>query len=288
MGKIKNSKIRSRNRLGFRVFNYYLYLQSMRLHLYDIIPALQPYIKVLCTMDCDEDKDTRHIRVLPDTCVELFLSFTSTPVAIIGDELHKRSIVTFRMSRPMDVQMRKGAGCLAICFYPGMAYQFFRVPMHLLTDTTVALSDVWHEMAAELEDRLAGMCTNEARVEMVQRYLIEQLASGKHDLQVTYCLNQAQLSGGSVAVSKLSTEIGLSQRQLSRRFQENIGLSPKEYLRVFRFIRSLQHLKNYPRISLTEVACQSGYYDQAHFIRDYKAYTGHSPRELVNASHILF
>lgn len=260
----------------------------MRLRSYDIVPALRPYIKLICTMDCDEDTDTRYIRVLPDTCVELFINYTSTPVAIIGDELHKRSIVTFRMSRPMDVQMRKGGGCLAICFYPGMAYQFFSVPMHELTDTTVALSDVWDDMAGALEDQVARLCTNEARVAMIQKHLIEQLGSAKHDLQVAWCLTQAQLSGGLIAVSKLSTDIGLSQRQLSRRFQENIGLSPKEYLRVFRFIRSLQHLKKYPNISLTEVACQSGYYDQAHFIRDYKAYTGHSPSELVKSEHILF
>ncbi|MHA4807351.1 DUF6597 domain-containing transcriptional factor [Flavitalea flava] len=119
----------------------------MRLQLYNITPCLQPYIKLICTMDCDADADTSHIRVLPDTCVELFVNYTSTPVAIIGNELYKRSIITFRMSRPMDVQMRKGAGCLAICFHPGMAYMFFQVPMHVLTDTTAALSDIWNGLA---------------------------------------------------------------------------------------------------------------------------------------------
>src|SRR5690606_9364089 len=96
-----------------------LSLYSMNLQLYPIIPKLRPYIKLICTMDCEDDADTRHIRVLPDTCVELFVNYTGTPVAIIGDELYRRSIVTFRMSRPMDVQMRKGSGCLAICFFPG-------------------------------------------------------------------------------------------------------------------------------------------------------------------------
>ena len=239
-------------------------------------------------MNCDEDMDTSHIRVLPDTCVELFLNYTNRSVAMIDNQLYERSIVTFRMSRPMDVQMRKGAGVIAICFQPGMAYQFIQIPMHALSDTNTALADIWGSMAAELEDQLAGLRTHEARVALVQKYLIKQLASAKHDLQVAYFLNQAQVSDSSIAVNKLSNEIGLSQRQLSRRFQENVGLSPKAYLRVFRFIRSLEHLKKYPLISLTEVACRSGYYDQAHFIRDYKAYTGHSPGEVVNAPNILF
>nr|WP_068890569.1 helix-turn-helix domain-containing protein [Pedobacter panaciterrae] len=260
----------------------------MRLQLYNIIPSLQPYIKLICAMDCDEDKDTHHIRVLPDTCVELFVNYTSTPVAIIDNELHKRSIITFRMSRPMDVQMRKGAGCFAICFYPGMAYKFFQIPMHVLTDTTVSLSDVWSGMATEIEDRLAGIINNEERVGVLQEYLLKQLVPEKNDLQVAYCLNEVQLSGGLIPVSKLTNDVGLSQRHLSRKFQQCIGLSPKEYLRVSRFIRSLDHLKKYPALSLTEVAYESGYYDQSHFNRDYKTYTGHSPGEVANSQYILY
>ena len=106
---------------------------SMRIQLHDIVPGLQPYIKLICSMDCDNDADTSHIRVLPDTCVELFINYTTSPVAIIENVLHERSIVTARMSRPMDVQMRKGAGCLAVCFHPGMAYKFFSVPMHVIS-----------------------------------------------------------------------------------------------------------------------------------------------------------
>lgn len=239
-------------------------------------------------MDCDEDIDTHHIRVLPDTCVELFVNYTSSPIAIIDNELHKGSIITFRMSRPMDVQMRKGAGCLAICFHPGMAYNFFQVPMHVLSDTTVALSDIWCRMAAEVEDKLASLCDNDTRVDVVQKYLLKQLVWHKNDLHVIHCLRQAELSGGAISVSKLTNNIGISQRHLSRKFQQCVGLSPKEYLRVYRFIQSLNHLKKYPTLSLTEVGYESGYYDQAHFNRDYKTYTGHSPGEVVNAQHILY
>jgi len=239
-------------------------------------------------MDCDADADTSHVRVLPDTCVELFVNFTSTPVAIIGDQLYKRSIISFRMSRSIDVQMRKGAGCLAICFHPGMAYPFFRIPMHAFTDTTADLSDIWQGMAEEIEDRLSGVCTNETRVDIAQKYLLRRLAGDKPDLQVAWCLRQAQLSGGLIPVSRLTDDTGLSQRHLSRKFQQYVGLSPKEYLRVCRFIGSLQYLKRYPALSLTEVAYESGYYDQAHFNRDYKAYTGHTPGEVAHARDIFY
>lgn len=260
----------------------------MHIQTYHIIPALRPYVKVICTMECSDGADTSHIRVLPDACVELFLNYTSTPVAIIGGELHARSIVTSRMSRPVDVQMRKGAGVVAICFRPGMAYKFMQLPMYGLSDTTIACADVWKDMAAELEEKMAGSGSNQARVNLVQQYLQRELARAKDDVHIAYCLKQVRLSKGLVAVAGLAHGTGLSQRQLSRKFREHVGLSAQEYLRVSRFIFSLDHLKGYPAFSLTEIACKSGYYDQAHFIRDYKDYTGCTPGQLVQSPHICW
>lgn len=239
-------------------------------------------------MECGDDVDTSHIRVLPDACVELFLNYTNTPVAIISDTIYKRSIVTFRMSQPVDVQMRKGAGVVAICFQPGMAYKFIQMPMHTLSDTTTAVADVWGSMAAEIEDKMAGCSNNEERVSLAQKYLLKELANSKDDLQIAHCLKQVRLSGGLIPVGKLVFDSGLSQRHLSRKFQEYVGLSPKEYLRVSRFILSLDHLKRYPVLSLTDIAYRSGYYDQAHFIRDYRNYTGYTPGQVVHARNILY
>lgn len=216
------------------------------------------------------------------------MNYTSTPVAIIENELHKRSIISFRMSRPVNVQMRKGAGCLAICFHPGMAYKFFHVPMYELSNTTAALSDVWTVLAGEMEDKLACARDNDTRVRIAQNYLVQQLNRRKNDLQVDYCLRQAQLSGGVVPISSLADGACISQRHLARKFQHQIGLSPKEYMRVCRFIQSLRYLKKYPAFSLTEIACQSGYFDQAHFNRDYKTYTGYTPGKLISAPHVLY
>ncbi len=239
-------------------------------------------------MECNEDFDTRHIRVLPDACVELFISYTSGPVAIIGHELHKQSIVTFRMSRPMDVQMRKGAGCLAVCFFPGMAHGFFKAPMQTFTDSTILFSEAWSDIATEIEDVLANENNNEVRVALIQQYLLKRSAASRSDKLITHCLQTIANSPEPVSVKWLTTEMGISQRQLARRFQQAVGLSPMEYISVNRFINSLKHLKKYPAESLTSVAYESGYYDQSHFIRDYKSYTGHTPGEVIQAENILY
>ncbi|MHA4846178.1 helix-turn-helix domain-containing protein [Flavitalea antarctica] len=162
------------------------------------------------------------------------------------------------------------------------------MPMHLFSDTTTALDDIWKGVASEIEDKLANASTNDTRVAVIQQYLVRQLAQSRDDSQVAWCLKYAKASGLIPSVKQLTDKTGLSQRHLSRRFQESIGLSPKEYLGVSRFIRSLQHLKRYPAHSLTDIAYESGYYDQAHFIRDYKVYAGHTPKQLALSKHILY
>lgn len=239
-------------------------------------------------MECAGETDTSSIRVLPDACVELFLNYTSTPVALIENELHQRSIATFRMSRPADVHMRKGSGVIAVCFYPGTAYPFMPVPMNLLSDTATSLEDLWGTVVPDLEEQIAACNNNEARAALVQQSLLKKLHASNPNTQLAHCLKQVQQSKGTVQVEHLACTVGLSQRQLSRTFQKYIGLSPKEYLRVSRFVQSLQYLKTHPAVSLTTIAYESGYYDQAHCIREYRNYTGYTPGQLVRSPHIAY
>jgi AraC-like DNA-binding protein len=167
---------------------------------------------------------------------------------------------------------------------PGRSWFY---PMHLFTDTTTALTDLWKVSAEELEHKLADAADNDLRVNIIQQYLVRQSSKIKDDRQINLCLKQIQGSD-ITTVATLTRNIGLSQRHLSRKFRDCTGLSPKEYLSVNRFIRSLRYLKKYPDLSLTEIAYESGYYDQAHFIRDYKSYAGHTPGEVAKSPHILY
>jgi AraC-like DNA-binding protein len=260
----------------------------MQLKTYEIMPALLPYIEVICTMECDEDADTRHLRVLPDARVEIFLSYTNSPIAIIDDQLYKQSIVSFRINRFVDVQMRKGSGCIAVCFYPGMAARFLKVPITELSNTNTQLSELWNTSAGDLEEKLAKCNCPLLRVKILQTFLIDLLADSKSDPVIAQTLQYIQLADGRISVEQLSNYSGFSQRQLARKFQYDVGMSPKEYLRVARFHSSLKKLNNYPYSSLTEIAINSGYYDQAHFIRDYKEFTGYTPGKLLQSDHLLY
>ena len=266
----------------------------MQLRLYDTISALQPYIKAICSMESNEGAEDLHaFRVLPDTCAELFVNYRQVPLAHIpgrtNDE-NARSFVVFRMSSFMDVQLQPGLGCITVCFQPGTAHYFFPLPMDEVSDSITALKYLWKNVAMEMEEKVAGAKTNEERVAIIQQFLLRQVTAKKYpeDKRLQHCLWQINLLKGQVSVNELSKHANLSERQLSRHFKNCVGLSPKEYTKVNRFIHSLLQLKKYPALSLTAIAYESGYYDQAHFIHDYKTYAGLTPGELLSQNNVLF
>lgn len=241
-------------------------------------------------MECNEKKSLTPFRVLPDTCVELFISYTETPIARVSATTEKlRSFVVFRMSQFMDVEMEKQTGCIAICFNPGVAYNFFSLPMNEVSDTVTDLKYLWKDIASEVEEKIFEATNNQQRVNIIQQYLYTHLIKKrKTDKAIEHCLWQINYLKGQLSAKQLSEKINISQRQLGRKFNSYIGLSPKEFIRTNRFIHSLEHLKKYPAINLTEIAYESGYYDQAHFIHDYKEFSGLTPGDLIASDNILY
>jgi len=230
-------------------------------------------------------------RVLPDTCIELFVTYAGSrqTVSVTGLQQQPNSFIVSRMSKYMDVQSQGRSGFISVCFHPGAAAHFFSVAMNEVTDMVVGLNDLWKSIAAEMEDRVVCAIDNEERVSIIQRYLLHQLEKQtKTDKDVEHWLWQVNYFKGQLSVQELSRKANISQRQLGRRFNQTVGLSPKEFSRVTRFIHSLTYLKKYPSLTLTEIANESGYYDQAHFIHDYKDYSGYTPGELVADAGVLY
>jgi transcriptional regulator GlxA family with amidase domain len=84
---------------------------------------------------------------------------------------------------------------------------------------------------------------------------------------------------GQISVVELAQRLGISKRNLERRFSQEIGLSPKQLAKTIRLQALLKMLNQSQSKSLTELALECGYYDQAHFIKDFKEFTGLSPKQ---------
>lgn len=240
----------------------------------------------------DYERSKSTFRILPDTCVELFLNYNSnTAIAKIKAKSQfdsSGSFVTSRMSTFMDIQVLPGSGAIAVCFKPGAAFHFFNLPMKELSDNNVLLVDVWGNKILELEEYLSACCNNAERALLIQQFLFRLIRNKlERKKEYEYCLWQVNLFKGQMAVHLLSKKTNISQRQLSRQFNSFLGLSPKAYSRVTRFLCSIDIIKRNPSASLTQIAYESGYFDQAHFIHDCKEFAGMTPKELICSGNVI-
>ena len=261
----------------------------MAIQFYHIIPELQPYVKMICVMD-GGPAGNASFRVLPDTCAELFISchpgmIASVDYAVTGSTYG--SFANFRMRRYLDVSMNPEIRFISLCFQTGAAYRFFPVAMQEVSDSSIGISDIWGGVASDLEEQIAGEASEAGKVRLVQDFLLQQLQRNSHGGQIQHILDLVDRMKGQISVKDMARNTGNSERQLNRYFIRYVGISPKEYASMKRFIHSLKNLKDYPSDNLTGIAYKSGYYDQAHFIHEYRMFAGLTPGELLSGRRVV-
>jgi len=161
---------------------------------------------------------------------------------------------------------------------------FLGRPLRELRNRAIELEDVLGREARRLVMELYDAPTWEARFAILDRELASRILTAKApSAAVTWVWRRLVQTGGRVSIGTLVDEVGFSQRHLIGQFREQIGLSPKTLARVLRFGRAVRVIKNVSRPNLAAIAQDCGYYDQAHFWRDFRAFAGVSPTELVRS-----
>lgn len=161
-----------------------------------------------------------------------------------------------------------------VLFRPGGAYPFFKTPMQ-----EVATTDNLRNLhLPHLHEQLSNIPTLQGKVELVESWLI-RLLSIKHDPSniIPTSLKLINYSDKNQPTTRISNAINLSERQLERLFKKEVGLSPKKYANLVRLHDARLALKRGDTKTMTEIAHRAGFYDQAHFNREFKETIGMTP-----------
>ncbi|MCA0457867.1 MAG: helix-turn-helix domain-containing protein [Chloroflexi bacterium] len=225
-------------------------------------PALAPY--VACYWSITSPLPLIN-RILPDGCTDIVV----TPeLKFVG-----------AMRSAFVSQIIPDSLTVGIRFKPGGSSAFFRLPLNELTDNEVTLDNLWGRFAHDLTDQLAAARTAREKIAHLEAALLcrlDQLPTLNPTLQ--QAVSTVRQANGDITITDLRTRLALSERQLERGFHQWVGLSPRQFARVTRF-RQVVDLLHQPALSLTQIAYRAGYYDQAHFIHDFKSLAGLTPRD---------
>lgn len=232
------------------------------------------------------------IYILPDSCVELVVHFSDPYKTTFSDNsisIQQQSFVVAQMKSFMQIQSHGKTGFIAVRFSALTAYHFFRMPMKEIVNSETELRNVWQGLAAEIEEKIYHAANTQQRSQIIQSYLQLQLSrNGYIDKGIEFCVKEIKSVKGQISVETLADKVGISNRQLVRRFDKCIGLSPKEFIRITKFISSLDMMNYSKNKNLTEIAFDSGYYDQAHFIHDFKAFSGMTPTDYMASPNVVY
>lgn len=226
----------------------------------------------------------RHHRLSPDGHAGIVCCYRE-PFAQNDQTLLPTSFVYGQISRFHDLLSGINTGMLVVVLQPYALHLLTGIPAQQLTDQLISMPLIFGPAGQTLEDSLIQATDHHSRLQLVTRFLIRQLQqrSANRDQMILRALPLIYQSKGWMQVAELCTGLHITERQLERKFSEQIGLSPKQFLRTIRFRQLLKALQQRPAPTLTQLAYDAGYYDQPHFNREFRLLAGITPKEYQSA-----
>ena len=248
------------------------------------LDALIECVWFLTSEPGDTDAVTEQ-RILPDGCIELICHFGGRflEVSRVGVRAPQPScFVVGLLTSPLVVQPCAGADTMGVRCRPGCASLLVETPLAALADRAVSLDQLWGQGARDLWDRLAAASSDASRIDRLSRALLARLARTEIDRRTMSAVGELVRSAGRARVSSVAARTGVTMRQLQRRFDEQVGASPKVLARILRFQNTLRQRATFGdgRTDWVRVAIECGYADQSHLIHDYATFAGHAPASL--------
>jgi AraC-like DNA-binding protein len=221
---------------------------------------------------------------MPDGSVELVINLNEDEARIYDrDDLDKcdrlpGAILCGPHSSFFVIDTAEQDSVMGIHFKPGGAFPFFKLPADELHNLHVSLENLWGHEAGLLRERLLEAPTPELKFQVLEAGLIAQAFKPlERHRAVGFALGLFRNILTAPAIAEVSDEIGISSRRFIQLFSNEVGLTPKLFCRVRRFQQVLQQIHRGGELDWVDIATSCGYFDQAHFIHDFKAFSGINP-----------
>jgi AraC-like DNA-binding protein len=187
--------------------------------------------------------------------------------------LHERAIV---------IESLQGTHLVSARLHPLGALRLFGSPIPNAVNTVVDLETLLGPSAEELRNQLLGAESSEARFAHLERFLFGHLSPSRlPSAMVCEAARRIEEAHGNLRITSIHTDLGVSRKQLWLRFGRELGLSPKAYAQLHRFVWTLARLRESTSVEWPRLAAAAGYSDQAHLVRDFRRAASASPTEFL-------
>lgn len=241
---------------------------------------LKPYIKHLVV---SESIIENTYKVFPSTSLVIGFQYRGHLKNIINDT--ENTLATSGITGLSDsykiFKNSAEVGTILVYFTEvGLAY-FSSLPVNELFNQSVSLENLFDKnKIQETEEKLAAAANDQQRINLVEYFLLSQLKEIENDKLIVAAVRMIYESNGNIRISELNDKLCISQSPFEKRFRKLVGTSPKKFASIVRFNNILSQIDKSK--SLTEICYENNFFDQAHFIKDFKKFTGDTPENFKN------
>lgn len=221
--------------------------------------------------------------VVPNGNIKLTVSYQNGIVATVNGKTFASKehdiTLTGLVDVPviLDVDEDAATETIGIEFSPQGAYRFFHFTLNDIQNQIYSLNDVLGNVGKQLIEHINNTTSAQQKIVVLQQFLLRQLSLHNEDLIFEYCIEKITASKGKITVKELEKKTGYSSRWLNMKFNDKLGVSPKNLASIIRFKQYYQALINGSEKSFFRNDFYELYYDQSHFIKDFKRFTGLPP-----------
>ena len=252
----------------------------MKFDHYTPCDKLKPFVQSFVISESDDENS---YKVLPGTNVVIGFQYKGKLSYLSnGEEIAlSNSGITGLQDSYRIFKNAPGIGSVLVYFKVNGASAFFSEPIHELFRQSLSLDNfILRSALVILEEQLDEANSDIERIQVVERFLLSQLKSHKPDTLVLASIALIFERHGNIRMSEVAEKLHTSQSPLEKRFRRTVGATPKKFASVVRLKYTLQQFQS--QTSLTSLAYESGFYDQAHFIKQFKTFTGETPEHFFN------
>ena len=265
---------------------------QMRLQNIEIPPQLKGYINKMWLFESSGRAPIEDMKmIVPDGMAKLTIPFRNGVSGKNKDYFHlsKESQITLigiqDIPAIVDVEYDAPHSNIGIEFSPIGAYRIFRLRQSELKNKLFLLEEIFGKSARQIQEIIAATEDINKKIQLIQAYLIKLLSKSEPDLILDYCIRQISSTKGLITVLELERKTGYSSRWIYEKFMEKVGLSPKSLSSIIRFNQFYQRWAKNPGTDFFKEDLYHYFYDQAHFIKEFKRFTGFSPFKFIRSEN---
>jgi AraC-like DNA-binding protein len=247
----------------------------MKLDKHIPIDQLKPYIKYFVV---SENELEREYKVFPSSGLVIGFQYKGQLVSVKDNNVSKLATAGITGITDGYKVFRNSAniGTILVYFTEIGFSHFASHPANQLFNLSLSLDAVFDKNSiAEVEDRLAIANTDKLRIKIVEQFLVSQLKDIQTDKLIVEAVKLIYRSKGTVRIKELNEKLFISQSPFEKRFRKVVGTTAKKFASIVRFNSVLDNLSETK--TLTEICYENNFFDQAHFIKDFKQFTGDTP-----------